>query len=104
MKDALRVTMVATGIHGDVSSRARPRNVSVVQPVAKAVGSDLPGTNFAGAASDKVHDSHGTSIVHEEEPSLLSGGRRSSRDELPLFDTDGDNQLDVPTFLRRQAD
>jgi len=92
MKDALRVTMVATGIQGDVPNSVRPRNVSVVQPVAKAVGS-----GYGGNEGMMDGDS-------QAEPSLLSGGRRSGHEELPLYDTDGDSRLDVPTFLRRQAD
>jgi len=104
MKDALRVTMVATGIQGDVPNKARPRNVSVVQPVAKAVGSNLGNSGSGGTNSDGVYDAHESSLDLDDESSLLSGGRRSGRDELPLYDADGDSQLDIPTFLRRQAD
>ncbi len=104
MKDALRVTMVATGIQGDVPNKARPRNVSVVQPVAKAVGSNLGNSGSGGTNSDGFYDAHESSLDLDDESSLLSGGRRSGRDELPLYDADGDSQLDIPTFLRRQAD
>lgn len=119
MKDALRVTMVATGIQGDVPNKSRPRNMSVVQPVAKAVGSNSGGTSLGGtsmggtsmggaslggASSDGPYEGHDVASDVEEEPSLLSGGRRSSHDELPLYDSDTDSQLDIPTFLRRQAD
>ena len=99
MKDALRVTMVATGIQGDIPQREHPRNMSMVQPVAKAVGSDLASNHLADdnlGGHERASD--------PEQASLLSGGRRSGHDELPLYDADGDSRLDVPTFLRRQAD
>ena len=60
----------------------------MVQPVAKAVGSDFePASTEEGAES-----------------ALISGRRLSDSGELPLFDFDDDDKLDVPTFLRRQAD
>ncbi len=93
MKDALRVTMVATGIQGEGSESERPRSVAVVPPVAKAVGSEIGG---AGAYEN--------SDPLDGDGSLLSGGRRSGHSELPLFDADGDSSLDIPTILRRQAD
>lgn len=107
MKDALRVTMVATGIQGDVPNSARPRNVSVVQSVAKTAGGDLGsnlGSNLGGNLGGRYGSADSITGSDQPESSLLSGGRRSSQDELPLYDTDGDSRLDVPTFLRRQAD
>ena len=96
--------MVATGIQGDVPNKARPRNMSVVEPVAKAVGSSVGGTGLGGPNSEGVYDGHDSVVDNYDDSSLLSGGRRSGRDELPLYDADEDNQLDIPTFLRRQAD
>ena len=84
MKDALRVTMVATGIQGEGSESERPRSVAVVPPVAKAVGSEIGG---AGAYEN--------SDPLDGDGSLLSGGRRSGHSELPLFDADGDSSLDL---------
>jgi cell division protein FtsZ len=91
LKDELRVTMVATGINENAKpqAQAKPSRVAMVTPVAKAVGSSYEPEPEAVA----------------EEPGLVSRNRHSSRsDDLPLFDTDGDSGLDVPTFLRRQAD
>jgi cell division protein FtsZ len=90
MGDELRVTMVATGIVDGSAQSAAPRAMEVVQPVARAVGSSY----------DPASDSD------SQEPSLLSGtrGRGHGSDELPLFDAESDSRLDVPTFLRRQAD
>ena len=89
MNDRLRVTMVATGIVHAKPQSVKPQKYAVVQPVAKAVGSDYePATNEAS----------------QNEASLLTRSRMKGSDELPLFDSEGGSQLDVPTFLRRQAD
>jgi len=88
MKEALRVTMVATGIMDGSAQAAAPR-MEVVQPVAKAVGSSY----------DSVTDTEA-----QADPQLVTRRRGVDSSELPLFDTDGENGLDVPTFLRRQAD
>jgi len=89
MEDQLRVTMVATGIQEGHVGNAVPQKVSVVKPVARAVGS-----SYEVAQEEDL----------PEEPSLLTSRRRGNSDSLPLFDPEGDGGLDVPTFLRRQAD
>ena len=89
MKDNLRVTMVATGIVENNRQQQNTNNYAIVQPVARAVGSSY---EPAEAAEES------------QEATLLTRSRRESSDELPLFDPDGDSKLDVPTFLRRQAD
>jgi len=89
MEDQLRVTMVATGIQEGHVGNAVPQKVSVVKPVARAVGS-----SYEAAQEEDL----------PEEPSLLTSRRRGNSDSLPLFDPEGDGGLDVPTFLRRQAD
>lgn len=88
MKDELRVTMVATGIM-DGSVQAAPRKMEVVEPIAKAVGSSY----------ESMLDNDGPA-----EPQLMTRRRGLGSSELPLFDSEGESGLDVPTFLRRQAD
>ena len=87
MKDELRVTMVATGIL-DGSAPAVAPKMEVVEPIAKAVGSS--------------YESMGDS--DQAEPELMTRRRGLGSNELPLFDSEGESGLDVPTFLRRQAD
>lgn len=88
MKDDLRVTMVATGIAVGDSSATNPKKYQVVQPVARAVGSDID-----PSSSDS-----------SKESGLVSRNRMPGSGDLPLFDFEDDDKLDVPTFLRRQAD
>lgn len=88
MKDNLRVTMVATGIDVDTSS-VDTQKYKVVQTVAKAaVGSD-----YEPASVDEAQES-----------ALVSRSRLAGSGELPLLDLGDEDKLDVPTFLRRQAD
>ena len=89
MGENLRVTMVATGVQEGVKAVSKSQSYAVVKPVAKAVGSSYE----PGAVED-----------NEQEASLLSRSRSSASDELPLFELEGESKLDVPTFLRRQAD
>jgi len=88
MKDMLRVTMVATGIQ-EANAEAAAKPYAVVKTVARAVGSSyesLPVENM------------------QAEPTLVQPRRASELENLPLYDSDLNNNLDVPTFLRRQAD
>ena len=88
MKEELRVTMVATGIL-DGSAQIGTPKMEVVEPIARAVGSSY----------EPLTDTEGQS-----EPQLMTRRRGAGSSELPLFDTEGETGLDVPTFLRRQAD
>ena len=86
MNDELRVTMVATGIMAEGEQVSKPK-MEVVQPVARTANSDYE-----------------PSIEQEAgDPSLVTGMRNRDLGELPLYDGE-DSGLDVPTFLRRQAD
>ncbi len=90
MKEELRVTMVATGIDQNDESVNDSKRYQVVKPVAKAVGSDYEST------SEEYPEEQGSALV--------TRNSRSGSGELPLFDYDDEDKLDVPTFLRRQAD
>ena len=108
MKDELRVTMVATGIMDGSDQLAKPK-IEIVQPVGVAVGSDVERNSVAqdqGAAySGRASSSYDAAAEADaSEPSLISGNRGRDSSELPLFDTEGQKGLDIPTFLRRQAD
>jgi hypothetical protein len=82
--------MVATGIQ---EGGPQAQKYAVVQPVAKAVGS-----------SYESADARPGEPQQESSASLISRSRLPASDELPLFDLEGESKLDVPTFLRRQAD
>ncbi len=91
MKDELRVTMVATGIME--GGQAQPK-MEVVQPMGRAVGSSY--------SEDQEMGQVGSSS--QSEAGLVSGRRGATADSLPMFDAESAADIDVPTFLRRQAD
>lgn len=106
MKDTLRVTMVATGIMDGSALEAQPR-MEVVKTVARAVGAD------AGMAYDKAQNASEQSAGRVDSMQdaqagaglVMGSSRGSDSTELPVFyETEGQTGLDVPTFLRRQAD
>lgn len=89
MNEELRVTMVATGIHDANSGVGQDkRKYEVVQPVAKAVG---------GYDEDVI-------VEEEVESGLVTRRSAGLTEELPPIDSNVDDKLDIPTFLRRQAD
>jgi cell division protein FtsZ len=110
MKDELRVTMVATGIMDGSEQAAKQPRMEVVQQVGKAVGSDYSpsGRSYGrdGGTEGGYSNGHYDSLndIEASESMLVSGTRGRDSSELPLFDTEGQKGLDVPTFLRRQAD
>jgi cell division protein FtsZ len=110
MKDELRVTMVATGILDGSEQVARQPRMEVVQQVGKAVGGDYDpsGVSYGRTRGSDRSSSNGhyegLNDIDASESLLMSGSRGRDSSELPLFDTEGQKGLDVPTFLRRQAD
>jgi cell division protein FtsZ len=86
--ESLRVTMVATGL-GNPIVRQMPRP----QIVATAgTGTDGPGQAFVGGADDL--------------PAVIRGGNRGGRATATIqaMRESGIETLDIPAFLRRQAD
>jgi cell division protein FtsZ len=104
MKDQLRVTMVATGIVDGSAQEVQPR-MEVVKTVARAVGGepqmgayDKQATGHE-AAMDSMNDVEAGSGL------VMGSTRGNDSTELPVYyETEGQSGLDVPTFLRRQAD
>lgn len=104
MKDQLRVTMVATGIVDGSAQEVQPR-MEVVKTVARAVGGEPQ-----MGAYDKQSAGHEMSMdsmadVEADSGLVMGSTRGNDSTELPVYyETEGQSGLDVPTFLRRQAD
>ena len=95
MKGDLRVTMVATGIEGSASdSPVRP--VQAVQEYPKVVANPLQPKR---AANGDVDD-----FFEDPQPSVIQNRRERSNDLPSLTDEQGIDHLEIPTFLRKQAD
>lgn len=84
MEDDLRVTMVATGL-GNIVSQAKAKPLSVVHT---RTGTD-----------DMTAEIHG----HGDEPAVMRTGRRSNATVAAMRQS-GIDPMDIPAFLRRQAD
>jgi cell division protein FtsZ len=94
MDDALRVTVVATGL-GQIAARARQPLAAVNAPVIQAMAT---GTSDAVAFAP-------TSVVdyaHLEVPSVVRRGQRNVTVEA--LANSGVDRYDIPAFLRKQAD
>ncbi|HRQ66216.1 MAG TPA: cell division protein FtsZ, partial [Xanthomonadaceae bacterium] len=87
MQDDIRVTVVATGLNRQASRQAPPRVET--QPVMKQVR--LARTGTGGGAEFAVAD----------EPATPA---RPARSEARVAEQSGMDYLDIPAFLRRQAD
>jgi cell division protein FtsZ len=83
MSDLLRVTMVATGL-GTPAARAQPKPLTVVKT----------GTDFGPVAA--------VDYAQLETPAVIR--RRSRESTVEAMRQSGVDLLDIPAFLRRQAD
>lgn len=83
MEDKIRVTLVATGL-GIRAAAAPTSTVKLVDPVVKNVESDAPYKEF-------------------DRPAALRSESQSKPKDVPDDDYD-EEYLDIPAFLRRQAD
>jgi cell division protein FtsZ len=93
MKGDLRVTMVATGIDG-AASRVRPVE-PVVEEYPRVVANPLQPKRVANGDVDDFFD---------DAPAVIQNRRERSHDLPSLTDEQGIDHLEIPTFLRKQAD
>jgi cell division protein FtsZ len=97
MGDSLRVTMVATGLGNPVRNQApKPPIMKIVEPVVvTATGTD--GMPVYGSGYDPSRD-------YDMPTSIRQNARRSSQAAVELAQSAGIDTLDIPAFLRKQAD
>ncbi|MBL8420298.1 MAG: cell division protein FtsZ [Dechloromonas sp.] len=94
MDDALRVTVVATGL-GQIATRARQPLAAVNTPLVQAAAT---GTNdVVGFAQSAAGD-----YAHYEVPTVVRRGQRNVTVEA--LANSGVDRYDIPAFLRKQAD
>jgi cell division protein FtsZ len=105
MQDEVRVTVVATGLNRNVGRQQSPRGAEreIVRPQVKLVRNGSTGQV----------DYHDSGFTTSPAPGLFGGlrgagttGSSGGRTEpaVSALDTSGDAYLDIPAFLRRQAD
>jgi cell division protein FtsZ len=99
MEDSLRVTMVATGLGNPVrGAQAKPPIMKIVDPVVAPQATGTDGMPVYGAGYDPARD--------YDMPTTFRQGsnRRSSQAAVELAQSSGIDTLDIPAFLRKQAD
>ena len=87
MGDKLRVTMVATGLHGAIARRVQKPELRVMQTL-------MTGTNSQPVFVD--------SRMEDEAPVVFSQNNR--RAQVEAMKMSGVEEYDIPAFLRKQAD
>jgi cell division protein FtsZ len=92
MGDALRVTMVATGLNG-VGAQQKPKLVMAATPMVRDGTTNQP--IYTGAGN--------VGYMDDDEPAVFTqnSGRRAQVDAMKK---DGIEEYDIPAFLRKQAD
>jgi cell division protein FtsZ len=91
MGDSLRVTMVATGLGNPIKSVKKPE-IRIVEPVMiQATGTDNP-RPFNNTYENDI-----------DTPTVIRN-RRSSQAAVEVAQSAGIDTLDIPAFLRKQAD
>jgi cell division protein FtsZ len=96
MGDSLRVTMVATGLGNPVRHVPKPV-MHIVEPVLAATGTDGMPVYAPGPAG--YNPEHNYDI-----PTTFRTGRRGSQAAVEATQAAGIDTLDIPAFLRKQAD
>jgi cell division protein FtsZ len=92
MGSSLRVTMVATGLGNPVRGVAKPPIIRIVEPIqTQMTGTDGP-TGFGGYDANSNYDT----------PTAIRSRRNQAAVEMAQ--SAGIDSLDIPAFLRKQAD
>jgi len=92
MGSSLRVTMVATGLGNPVRGVAKPPIIRIVEPIqTQMTGTDGP-TGFSGYDANHNYDT----------PTAIRSRRHQAAVEMAQ--SAGIDTLDIPAFLRKQAD
>ncbi len=103
MKGELRVTMVATGLGIDTTATRKPYKVVHSTPYMQQSGSySVP--PMAPESGSQELPALASFEENLDKPTVIRNRRRAAR-QTPVLDKDPDLEyLDIPAFLRRQAD
>jgi len=91
MGDALRVTMVATGLSGAQRRQQKPELRVMTQEVVRN-----------GTTNQPMYVGGGNVMAEDEAPAVF--GSNSRRAQVEAMKMSGVEEYDIPAFLRKQAD
>ncbi len=97
--DEIRVTVVATGL---ARQNARRQPISVVQGL--RTGTDNIAYQMPGTANGAVGHAGGTDYNNMAVPSVWRTNRNSAAARVDALSSGGMDDLEIPAFLRKQAD
>ena len=104
--DSLRVTVIATGL--SPQSRRQSAPLTVVQPAALRTGTDnLPVLNQVAQSAQPGQATTSAPAVHDygglNTPSVWRSGRTAAA-KVDALASNGMDEIEIPAFLRKQAD
>ncbi|MCV6637802.1 cell division protein FtsZ [Candidatus Albibeggiatoa sp. nov. NOAA] len=99
MTDELRVTVIATGVNSSSSTQpVKSGERPPIKIVPKTAPAEKPAAKVANVADYKEYDKPTVARLHGVEP------QQKGNNNLEDADNQLDSYLDIPSFLRRQAD
>ncbi|WP_353570010.1 cell division protein FtsZ [Candidatus Albibeggiatoa sp. nov. BB20] len=98
MTDELRVTVIATGVNSISTQQVKPGERPPIKIVPKTAPAEKAAAKVANVADYKEYDKPTVARLHGVET------KPKGNTNLEDADTQLDSYLDIPSFLRRQAD
>jgi cell division protein FtsZ len=98
MGGSLRVTMVATGLGNPVRNQAKPPVIKIVEPMAPPLNGTDGMPVLGGGGYDPGRDYDMPTTFRQ------AGSRRGNQAAVEMAQAAGIDTLDIPAFLRKQAD
>jgi cell division protein FtsZ len=105
--DQLRVTVIATGLSGASRRVQAPLTVVQTTPVLRTGTDNLPllSTPIGATAAPAMGSvSHGTDYGSLATPSVWRTGRTQAAAKVEALSSNGMDEIEIPAFLRKQAD
>ncbi|MDN3922258.1 cell division protein FtsZ [Roseateles violae] len=111
--DALRVTVIATGLSSQRARQQAPLSVVHQTEVMRRTGTDnmpvltqqvsVPGSSAAAGLAGLGHGAHGGDYGANPVPSVWRHGRTAAA-KVEALSSNGMDEIEIPAFLRKQAD
>ncbi|MDP1650033.1 MAG: cell division protein FtsZ, partial [Rubrivivax sp.] len=110
--DQLRVTVIATGLSSQRRSESRDTRIapplSVVQPQAQALRTGTDNLPILNNVAQPGQATGGTPPVHDyaglNTPSVWRSARSQAAAKVDALSSNGMDEIEIPAFLRKQAD
>ncbi|MCX7668799.1 MAG: cell division protein FtsZ, partial [Anaerolineae bacterium] len=100
--DQLRVTVIATGLSPQARRQQAPISVVHSQPALRTGTDNIPVLNTAVHAPAHVPQAHDYASLNT--PSVWRTGRTQAAAKVDALASNGMDEIEIPAFLRKQAD